>query len=116
MHLAFSLLLISAPQISASQDYLRSERAINVSPQQQDVRTEDLGSLSKRQSNGTDDLPVFFKDNNVWYRGADGQEIQMSTTGTENSTFSNITYPSPDNEFVVIFQSTPAQDHIVYEV
>ncbi|KAL1606243.1 hypothetical protein SLS60_003645 [Paraconiothyrium brasiliense] len=75
------------------------------------------GNLSKRQSNGTTDgAGIFFKDNNVWFRDTNGQETQMSTTGSEASPFSNLTYPSPNNKFVVVFQSTPAQDHTVYEV
>jgi dipeptidyl-peptidase-4 len=37
----------------------------------------------------------------------------MSTTGTEDSTFSNWTYPSPSKGFVVATQSTKGQDHIV---
>ena len=114
MHIAFSLLLASVPQTSAAQDDLRLARA--ASPQLKTIHAEDLGSLTKRQSNGTENSPVFFRDNNVWYRDSDGREVQMSTTGTEDSPFNNITYPSPNNEFVVVFQSTPAQDHIVYEV
>ncbi|CAN9143195.1 unnamed protein product [Alternaria alternata] len=104
----------SVPQTSAAQDDLRPERA--GSPQLKNIHAEDSGSLTKRQSNGTENPPVFFRDNNVWYRDSDGREVQMSTTGTEDSPFSNITYPSPNNEFVVVFQSTPGQDHIVYEV
>ena len=114
MHIAFSLLLASVPQTSAAQDDLGPARA--ASPQLKTIHAEDLGSLTKRQSNGTENSPVFFRDNNVWYRDSDGREVQMSTTGTEDSPFNNITYPSPNNEFVVVFQSTPAQDHIVYEV
>jgi dipeptidyl-peptidase-4 len=78
---------------------------------------EALGSLSKRQSNGTTDgSGVFFRDNNVWFRDTNGQEIKISTTGTEDSPFSNWTYPSPDNKFVVAFQSTRGQEHFVYAV
>ncbi|KAH7398288.1 Alpha/Beta hydrolase protein [Pyrenochaeta sp. MPI-SDFR-AT-0127] len=40
----------------------------------------------------------------------------MSTTGTPDSPFSNLTWPSPDSKFVVVFQNTPGQEHIVYQV
>jgi len=79
--------------------------------------TGTLGTLSRRQSNETaDGSGVFFRDNNIWFRDQSGQEIQMSTTGTEESPFSNWTYPSPDNKFVVAFQSTRGQERIVYAV
>lgn len=70
--------------------------------------------LSRRQSNGTTSGPgVFFQDNNVWFREASGQEIQISTTGTPDSPFSNWTYPSPDNKYLVAMQTTRAENHIV---
>lgn len=134
LHFAFALLSISAPAASASQVSPRSERRASASLPKHDLserelvinvekfsapkllRTRNLDSLSKRQNNGTDDSPIFFRNNNVWYRDASGQETQISTTGTDDSPFSNITYPSPDNKFVVVFQSTPAQDHTVHEV
>jgi dipeptidyl-peptidase-4 len=134
LHFAFALLSISAPAASASQVSPRSERRTSASLPKHDwserelvinvekfsppklLRTRNLDSLSKRQNNGTDDSPIFFRNNNVWYRDASGQETQISTTGTDDSPFSNITYPSPDNKFVVVFQSTPAQDHTVHEV
>ncbi|KAH8730017.1 hypothetical protein GQ44DRAFT_700687 [Phaeosphaeriaceae sp. PMI808] len=72
--------------------------------------------VSKRQTNVTNSSNVFVKNNNVWFRDAAGQEIQMSTTGTTNSTFSNLTWYSPNNKFVVMFQYTPGQERIVYEV
>lgn len=133
LHLALALLSISVPAASASQVSPRSERRTSASLQKHDrserelvinvekipapklLQTKNLESLSKRQTNGTDDSPIFFRNNNVWYRDASGQETQISTTGTDDSPFSNITYPSPDNKFVVVFQSTPAQDHTVYE-
>ena len=134
LHFALALLSISAPAVSASQVSPRSERRTSASLPKHDwserelvinvekfsapklLRTRNLDSLSKRQNNGTDDSPIFFRNNNVWYRDASGQETQISTTGTDDSPFSNITYPSPDNKFVVVFQSTPAQDHTVHEV
>jgi dipeptidyl-peptidase-4 len=71
-------------------------------------------NLSRRQSNATTDgSGVFFQDNNVWFRDTNGQEIQMSTTGTEDSPFSNWTYPSPDKRFFIAIQSTKGQDHTV---
>ncbi|PSN74199.1 hypothetical protein BS50DRAFT_567071 [Corynespora cassiicola Philippines] len=74
-------------------------------------------NIVRRQSNTTTDGPgVFFKDDNVWYRDADGQETQMSMTGTPDNTFLNITWPSPDNKFVVIHQYAPGQNRIVYQV
>jgi dipeptidyl-peptidase-4 len=71
-------------------------------------------SLSRRQSNVTnDDLGIFFQDNNVWFRDTNGQEIQMSTTGTKDSPFQNWTYPSPNKRFLVAIQSTRGQEHTV---
>lgn len=76
---------------------------------------EPLVELSKRQMNGTDDN-IFFKDNNVWYRDDDGQETQMSTSGTAESPFSNYTYYAPNKKFAVLFQLTPGQGRVIYEV
>jgi dipeptidyl-peptidase-4 len=70
----------------------------------------------KRQINATDDKDIFIKDHNVWLRDSDGLETQMSMSGTANSPFENFTYYAPDGKFAVIFQFTPEQDHIVYEV
>ena len=71
-------------------------------------------NLSRRQSNETnDDLGIFFQDNNIWFRDTSGREIQMSTTGTNDSPFQNWTYPSPDKKFLVAIQSTRGQDHTV---
>jgi dipeptidyl-peptidase-4 len=76
--------------------------------------TETRSDLSRRQSNGTSDgSGVFFQDNNVWFRDTNGQEFQMSTTGSKDSPFNNWTYPSPDKRFFVAFQSTKGQDHTV---
>ena len=133
LHFAFALLSIFAPAASASQESPRSERRTSASLRKDHwserelvikvekfsapkLQTANLENLSKRQINGTDNSPIFFRNNNVWYRDDNGQETQISTTGTEESPFSNITYPSPDNRFAVVFQSTPAQDHTVYEV
>jgi dipeptidyl-peptidase-4 len=72
------------------------------------------GSLSRRQSNvTTDGSSIFVRDNNIWFRETNGQEVQVSTTGTEESPFSNFTYPSLDQKFFIAFQSTTDQDHIV---
>jgi dipeptidyl-peptidase-4 len=75
---------------------------------------EAWGNLSRRQSNGTTSgSGVFFKDNNIWVRDTNGQEIQISTTGTKDSPFSNWTYPSPNKRFFVAVQSTQGQEHTV---
>jgi len=72
------------------------------------------GILFRRQSNETTTgAGVFFRDNNVWFRDSNGQEVRISTTGTVNSPFSNFTYPSPDGKFLVAIQSTQGQDHTV---
>lgn len=135
---AFSLVSVLLPGTSASQRFSEPKSARNIALQDRDaymqtsamwprgvsgtipppkVAAQIPGDLLKRQSNGTTDgSGVFFKDNNVWFRSANGQEVQISTTGTKASPFSNLTYTSPDNKFVVVFQSTPAQEHTVYQV
>lgn len=135
---AFSLVPVILPGASASQGFSEPKSARNIALQDRDaymqssamwprgasaviptpkIPAEIPSDLLKRQSNETTDgSGVFFKDNNVWFRDANGQEAQMSTTGTEASPFSNLTYPSPNGKFVVVFQSTPAQEHTVYEV
>jgi dipeptidyl-peptidase-4 len=72
--------------------------------------------VNKRQTNGTDDQNIFIKDYNVWFRDTNGFETQISTTGTADSPFSNFTYYAPSKDFAVLFQFTPDQEHIVYEV
>jgi dipeptidyl-peptidase 4 len=76
----------------------------------------DLNSVTKRQTNATDDADIFIENYNVWFRDAFGQAYQLSTTGTANSSFDNITYYSPDKKFAVLFQRTSEQEHIVSEV
>ena len=73
-------------------------------------------SASAHESTEADEMGIFFKENNVWLRNADGEETQLSTTGTADSPFSDITWYSPDSKFVVIFQSTPEQEHTVHTV
>ncbi|CAI6331685.1 unnamed protein product [Periconia digitata] len=80
------------------------------------ILAEPVDDLEKRQANWTGPGGTFIKDNNVWFRDADGQETQMSTTGTPNSSFDNYTYYSSDMKFGVVLQFTPEQEHIVYEV
>lgn len=78
---------------------------------------ETASGLSRRQSNDTNNGPgVFFRDYNVWYREENGQEVPMSTTGTEDSPITTGTYPSPDERYFVAVQTTKAQDHTVYIV
>ena len=73
-------------------------------------------SVSARESTEADEMGIFFKENNVWLRNPDGEETQLSTTGTADSPFSDTTWYSPDSKFVVIFQSTPEQEHTVHTV
>ncbi|KAH5693369.1 dipeptidase [Parastagonospora nodorum] len=113
---ALCVLPISLSQVSAApfigEDY-GIETLKSLAAEQQLVE-ETMTELSRRQSNGTTNgSGVFFRDYNVWYREENGQEIPMSTTGTEDSPFANYTYPSPDKKYFVVFQTTPGQEHIV---
>jgi len=113
---ALCVLLISLSQVSAApfigEDYgIETLKSLaEVQPLVEETTTE----LSRRQSNQTNDGPgVFFRDHNVWYREENGQEVPMSTTGTEDSPLNNSTYPSPDKRYFVVIQTTKAQDHTV---
>jgi dipeptidyl-peptidase-4 len=102
-----------APEASPDERSLPEEQATGVEEGML-IPIGAQGSLSRRQSNGTNDgSGVFVRDHNIWFREANGQEIQMSTTGTEESPFSNFTYLSLDQKFFVALQSTTDQDHTV---
>jgi dipeptidyl-peptidase-4 len=74
-------------------------------------------ALSERKKDVKSDAPgVFVRENNVWFRDTNGQEVKISETGTEDSPFGGSTFPSPDKKFAVVFQSTRRQDRTVYEV
>ena len=66
--------------------------------------------------NLTDGPVTFIKDDNLWLREEDGQEIRLSSTGTAESPFSNFTYFAPNFKSAVVFQTTPVEDHTVYQV
>ncbi|KAA6410286.1 MAG: peptidase s9b dipeptidylpeptidase iv domain [Lasallia pustulata] len=72
----------------------------------------------RTESSGTQQQPLqaFVRDYNVWVRDADGQETQLSTSGTEENPFDDKIYRSPDGRFAVAYQYTPEQDHTVYQV
>ncbi|PVH96304.1 alpha/beta-hydrolase [Periconia macrospinosa] len=80
------------------------------------VLKDHVDSMTKRQANSTGNDSTFIRDNNVWYRDLDGRETQLSTNGTADSPFSNFTYYSPSRKFAVVFQTTPEQNHLVYQV
>jgi hypothetical protein len=99
---------------SSAEERTLVEEQANAIEEKGPAPTEAQDGLSKRQSNETTDaLGVFFQDNNIWFRDTNGQETQMSTTGTEASPFNNWTYPSPDKKFLVAYQSTKDQVHTV---
>ena len=62
-------------------------------------------------------LQPFIRDYNVWAREADGQESQLSTSGTKENHFDHDRlHRSPDGCFVIVSQYTPEQKHTVYQI
>ena len=71
----------------------------------------------RTESSGTQNLlDAFVKDYNVWVRNADDRETQLSASGTKENPFDDTIYRSPDGRFAVVYQYTPDQEHIVYQV
>ena len=57
------------------------------------------------------------RDHNVWVRESDGRETQLSTSGTsENHYHDSKIYQTSDSRFAVVWQYTPEQEHLVYQV
>ncbi|KAG7009740.1 hypothetical protein G7Y79_00001g000120 [Physcia stellaris] len=60
---------------------------------------------------------IFVKDYNVWYRQTDQKETQLSTNGTKDNAFDESKiYESPNTPFVVVYQYTPQEEHLIYQV
>ncbi|KAI5459122.1 Alpha/Beta hydrolase protein [Mariannaea sp. PMI_226] len=57
---------------------------------------------------------IFIAENELWLKEPDGSKYQLSSDGTEGKEYkeSNI-FPSPSEQFVMAWQFTPAQDHLV---
>lgn len=52
------------------------------------------------------------KDFNLWYKDPNGQDVQLSKDGNEKNQFDNHRiYVSPDKQYAIAWQHTPAQDH-----
>ncbi|KAM0434571.1 hypothetical protein ACHAPT_003668 [Fusarium lateritium] len=55
------------------------------------------------------------RDFDLWLEDRDGQEIQLSTTGSEEHPFDeNQLYLPPNDRYVVAWQYTPEQDHKIH--
>lgn len=60
---------------------------------------------------------TFVKDYNVWCRQADRKETQLSTNGTKDNVFDGSKiYESHNTSFAVVYQYTPGQGHLIYQV
>lgn len=55
---------------------------------------------------------AFVRDYNVWMRGADGAEKQLTSNGTADNFYENL-YVSPDGRHLVAWQVVPEQEHTV---
>jgi dipeptidyl-peptidase-4 len=74
-------------------------------------------SSGKDSSAGHGDPGAFVRNYNVWVRDSEGGETQLSTSGTKENPFDEDSiHPSKDGSFAVVWQYTPHQEHIVYEV
>ena len=96
------------------------EEAMSSETQAIDGSAEDDASEDSDNASSGETQPfsgVFVKDYNVWSRDADGQETQLSTSGTQDNPFDgDKVHPSFDRRFVVVYQYTPEQKHTVHKV
>ncbi|KAH6869780.1 Alpha/Beta hydrolase protein [Thelonectria olida] len=72
-----------------------------------------------QESDNNNDLKrsIFVMDDNLWLKKRDGSKVQLSSNGSAENAYDDANiYVSPDEQFAVVWQYRPKQEHTIHLV